>query len=137
VTSQTKWLLAAVCFAPWAAVPAWAIFNLVVRYTGSTRPANFTDSFHPAELVFGIPIAYFFTIVIGLPAFLALRNRHLPMLPVLLVTGVAAVSVLCVLFGGLQGMGRAALYFGYFAIWVSGAAWVLAVWIPQKRSRSG
>jgi hypothetical protein len=135
MTSANKWLLIAVVLSPWAVVPAWITSGIFEYFTGITRPANWTDLFPIIVPYFGIPIAYLFTLVIGLPAFLLLRQFQSDSLLAVLCVGWTSVwIVFLAMSGGDMKYEPDFVLYLYNATWVAMTAWLLAVRAPKLRS---
>jgi hypothetical protein len=134
-SAQNKSLLVALALSPLAVVPAWLTWGVWTYFFAPVRPSNWVNLFPLIVPVFGVPIAYVFTLLIGLPVFLILRRYGLHTLPILLTVAFAAVfSVLLAIGDGHVTMNAENVLYFYCAAWVASAAWTLAVWVPRLRS---
>lgn len=130
---RDRYLIAAVIVGPLAVFPAMLIGESLLWISVPASPPDLIEQSYGAGIIaaLGLVYAYPLTVVYGVPVFLILRWYQLDHL--WMVVGIAMAPV-AVIWAGYGYNVEVLLFAGYFAAWVSGACWLVAVWLPARRS---
>ena len=132
---KTKYLLAAVLLGPLAVFPA-ALFGSVIIWLTEYMPQYNLNEKLLVSLVFatmGLFFAYPLTLLYGLSLFLILKHYKYERLWIVVIGAMIPVFIMSKV-SFTSRMSEPLIFYGYFAIWVSIACWLIAVWLPNRSS---